>query len=88
MKHFIISIGGLTDDVTTDLADFLQRKYGLKELNLRFSGTGDIGVIAKALYHNSTICVLKWYGNSIGESGAVSLSLRLFVTTLHSVNYI
>ena len=41
-KHFI---GGLSDDVTIVLADILQHKYGLKELYLKFSGTGDIGVI-------------------------------------------
>jgi hypothetical protein len=40
-----------------------------------FSGVSNIGVVslAKALYHNSAICVLKLNGKIMGEIGAVSL---------------
>ena len=44
-----------------------------------FSGVSNIGVVslAKALCHNSAICVLKLNGKIIGETGAVSLSQTL-----------
>ena len=66
---FIISVGGLTDDGTIVLAGILQHKY-----EMDFSGVSNIGVVslAKALYHNSTIYVLKLY-SEIDGSGAVSL---------------
>ncbi|CAI8003661.1 NACHT, LRR and PYD domains-containing protein 3 [Geodia barretti] len=74
---FIESVGGLTDDGTIVLAEFLQHKYSLEELDLDFSGTSDIGVVslAKALYNNSTIYVLKLFGQQYRcEWSSLSLS--------------
>ena len=78
--YFIRSVGGLIDDGTIVLAEILQHKY-----RLDFSDVSNIGVVslAKALCHNSTICVLKLNGKIIMEQ---SLSFRPFITTLNSVN--
>ena len=66
-------IGGLSDDGVVVLAEFLQNKYGSRELNLSSGGTSDDGTVslAKALCHNSTIHTLRLLGNKITDKGAV-----------------
>ena len=73
---FISYLGGLSDDGVVVLAEFLQHKYGSRELNLNNSVTSDDGTVslAKALHHNSTIHELRLVDNSIGDKGAVALA--------------
>ena len=83
---YIKYVGELTVDGTIVLAEILQHKYRSRELKLDASKNGLMS-LAKALYRNSTIHTLNLYNNDIDESGAEqSLSLRPFITTLHSVN--
>ena len=72
---FIKYIGGLSDDGVVVLAEFLQHKYGSRELDLTFGGTSNDGTIslAKALHHNSTIHTLRLPNNNITDNGAVAL---------------
>ena len=86
---FIKYIGGLSDDGVVGLADFLQHKYGSRELNLSSGGTSDDGTVslAKALHHNSTIHTLKLWSNKITDDGAVALADALHHnSTLQSLN--
>ena len=74
--NFIRSVGGLSDDGVVVLVEFLQHKYGSRELNLSNSETSDDGTVslAKALHYNSTIHELKLWGNRISDKGAVALA--------------
>ena len=73
---FIKYVGGLSDDGVVVLAEFLQHKYGSRELVLGNGGTSDDGTVslAKALHHNSTIHTLRLWGNRISDKGAVALA--------------
>ena len=72
---FIGSVGGLSDDGVVVLAEFLQHKYGSRELDLN-GGASDDGTVslAKALHHNSTIHTLTLTKNRISDKGAVALA--------------
>ena len=76
MTDFISYLGGLSDDGVVVLAEFLQHKYGSRELKLSHGGTSDDGTVslAKALHHNSTIHTLNLWDNKISDKGAVALA--------------
>ena len=88
-KNCICYLGGLSDDGVVVLAEFLQHKYGSRELDLSNGGTSDDGTVslAKALHHNSTIHTLKLMGSKISDKGAVALADVLHHnSTLQSMN--